>query len=97
MFDGFREIGLRHSIDVALMPIGAYDAPSGREVHMNPEEALDAFAHLGAKWMVPMHYGTFPLGGEPLHEPVERLEREAVIREIRERVVVMDEGDPHVF
>lgn len=97
MFDGFGEIGLRHAIDVALMPIGAYDAPSGREVHMNPEEALVAFEHLGAKWMVPMHYGTFPLGGEPIHEPVERLEREAEMRDLRDRVVVMNEGEPHVF
>jgi len=40
MFDGFQEIGKRSSIDLALMPIGAYDAPSGRPVHMNPEEAI---------------------------------------------------------
>jgi len=74
MFDGFSTIGEKFEIGAALLPIGAYQAPSGREVHMNPEEAVTAFQQLGAETMVPMHYGTFPLGGEPIHEPVERLE-----------------------
>ncbi|MDC1350244.1 MBL fold metallo-hydrolase [Akkermansiaceae bacterium] len=34
-FDGFKEIGKREEICVAILPIGAYDAPSGRDVHMN--------------------------------------------------------------
>ncbi len=97
MFDGFEEIGRHHPIDVALMPIGAYNAPSGREVHMNPEEALDAFEQLGAKIMVPMHYGTFPLGNEPMDEPVARLRSEAERRGLRDRVVVMPEGVPYLF
>src|SRR5690606_2083977 len=58
-FSGFKEIGERCEVDVALMPIGAYRAPSGREVHMNPEEAIEAFQELGAREMIPMHYGTF--------------------------------------
>jgi L-ascorbate metabolism protein UlaG (beta-lactamase superfamily) len=53
-FDGFREIGERFKIDLALLPIGAYDPPSGREVHMNPEDAVKAFMELGATHMVPM-------------------------------------------
>ena len=59
-FEGFTEIGKRHDIDIALMPIGAYESPSGRDVHMNPEQAVRAFADLGAKALIPMHYGTFP-------------------------------------
>ena len=97
-FDGFTEIGSRFpGIDVALMPIGAYDAPSGREVHMNPEEALSAFEHLSAGTMVPMHYGTFPLGSEPMHEPLERLRIAASRRGLTERVHVLEEGLPRVF
>lgn len=92
-FDGFGEIGRRHpSIDVALMPIGAYDAPSGRDVHLNPEEAVRAFAEIGAKVMIPMHYGTFPLGNEPLHEPVDRLLQEADRLGISEKVLIPEEG-----
>jgi L-ascorbate metabolism protein UlaG (beta-lactamase superfamily) len=96
-FDGFREIGQRHAIDVALLPIGAYDPPSGREVHMNPEEAITAFQELGAKRMVPMHYGTFRLSYEPLEEPPERLVACAKAHGLGERITVMREGEPMVF
>jgi len=91
-FDGFAEIGNRFNINLALMPIGAYDAPSGREVHMNPEEALEAFVTLGAERMTPMHYGCFPLGGEPMHEPLERLITHAGKLGLSHRVDVMKEG-----
>ena len=91
-FDGFREIGRRHEIDIALMPIGAYEAPSGRDVHMNPEEAVRAFADLGARMMIPMHYGTFPLGNEPRDEPVERLLMEADRLGISERILIPEAG-----
>ncbi len=74
------------------MPIGAYDAPSGRDVHMNPEEAVRAFAELGAKVLIPMHYGTFPLGNEPIAEPVERLLMEADRLGISEKVLIPEEG-----
>ncbi|MCB1224696.1 MAG: MBL fold metallo-hydrolase, partial [Verrucomicrobiales bacterium] len=94
MFDGFAEIGERAGdLDLALMPIGAYEAPSGRPVHMNPEEALAAFQMLGGKDLVPMHHDTFPLGGEPMQEPVQRLEREAQRLGLRERVKVLHEGE----
>ena len=91
-FEGFHEIGKRHAIDIALMPIGAYESPSGRDVHMNPEEAVRAFADLGAKVLIPMHYGTFPLGNEPHDEPVERLLMEADRLGISDQVLIPEEG-----
>ena len=91
-FDGFEEIGKRLQIDVALMPIGAYESPSGRNVHMNPEEAVRAFADLGAKVMIPMHYGTFPLGNERHEEPVERLLMEADRLGISQQVLIPEAG-----
>lgn len=96
-FDGFRKIGERHPIDIALLPIGAYDPPSGREVHMNPEEAIQAFFELGAKRMVPMHYGTFRLSYEPLGEPPERLMACARSHGIEDRITLMHEGEPLIF
>jgi L-ascorbate metabolism protein UlaG (beta-lactamase superfamily) len=74
------------------MPIGAYDSPSGRDVHMNPEEALRAFADLGAKVLIPMHYATFMLGNEPRHEPLERLLLEADRMGISEKILILEEG-----
>ncbi len=91
-FAGFAEIGQRYKIDVALMPIGAYETPSGRDVHMNPEEAVRAFVDLGAKVLVPMHYATFPLGNEPHHEPLERLLTEADRLGISEQILLLEEG-----
>lgn len=96
-FDGFERIGDHSKIDLALLPIGAYEAPSGREVHMNPEEALAAFEELRAGHMCPMHYGTFALGREPLDEPVLRLETGARARGLGDRVRVLTEGHPEHF
>ena len=96
-FEGFREIGERFAIDIALLPIGAYDPPSGREVHMNPEESVKAFFELGAKTMVPMHYGSFRLSYEPMDEPPNRLLACARAHGIEEMVRVMTEGQPVVF
>jgi len=96
-FPGFKEIGERYNIDIALLPIGAYDPPLAREVHMNPEEAVRAFSELQANTLVPMHYGTFPLGYEPMEEPLERLLKAADNEGIKEKVLVMTEGKPVVL
>ena len=96
-FPGFKEIGDRYNIEVALLPIGAYEAPTGREVHMNPEEAVKAFLELRAQTLIPMHYGSFRLGFEPLHEPPQRLLASARAHGIEEKVLVMIEGKPVVL
>jgi L-ascorbate metabolism protein UlaG (beta-lactamase superfamily) len=96
-FPGFKEIGERHNVEIALLPIGAYDPPLAREVHMNPEEAVRAFTELDAKTLVPMHYGSFRLGYEPLEEPLERLIKSARSHGIEGKVLVMTEGKPVVL
>ncbi len=92
-FDGFAEIGERHDIHTALLPIGAYDCPSGREVHMNPEEALRAFFDLKAHRMLPMHHATFPLSNEHREEPMRRLLAACEAIGLRERVIAPGEGE----
>ena len=52
---------------------------------------------LGAKTLVPMHYGTFRLGYEPLDEPPARLLACAREHGIEEKVLVMTEGKPVVL
>lgn len=96
-FDGFREIGERLKPDVALLPIGAYHPESYRSVHTSPEDATQAFVDLGARWMVPMHYGSFRLGYEPLDEPLERLLADARRRGIEKKICVLEEGAPKFF
>jgi L-ascorbate metabolism protein UlaG (beta-lactamase superfamily) len=92
-FDGFREIGARLKPKVALLPIGAYFPDSYRSVHTSPEEALRAFGELGAQQMVPMHYGTFRLGREPMEEPLQRLEAEAERLGIKGKLKILAEGE----
>ncbi len=96
-FDGFREIGERLKPEVALLPIGAYHPDSFRRVHTSPEDAVQAFVDLGARWMVPMHYGTFRLSYEPVDEPVERLKADAKRRGIERKICVMEEGVTKFF
>jgi len=92
-FAGFTEIGQRLRPDIALLPIGAYYPDSYRSVHTSPEEALQAFLHLGAEGMVPMHYNTFRLGREPMDEPLPRLLAAAVKAGVGDRIHALAEGE----
>jgi L-ascorbate metabolism protein UlaG (beta-lactamase superfamily) len=71
------EIGRHHpNIDLALLPVGAYDPPwFMQKVHLNPEEAVRACEDVGATRMATMHWGTFILSAEPVCEPPERTEK----------------------
>jgi N-acyl-phosphatidylethanolamine-hydrolysing phospholipase D len=71
--------------EVALVPIGNYGPPDEvRGVHATPEEAAKIASDLGARLAVGMHWGTFPLSGEPYMEPAERFlaARSAVRRRV---------------
>ena len=96
-FPGFREIGDRLAPELALLPIGAYNPPSYRNVHANPADATRAFLDLKSRWMVPMHYGTFRLSHEPMEEPLQLLEQEAKAAGIEDRVRVLQEGVTQFF
>ena len=91
-FEGFEEIGRRLQPEVTLLPIGAYSPSSFRNVHTSPGDAVRAFVDLGARWMVPMHYGTFRLSHEPMHEPLELLATESQAAGVKERILVLEEG-----
>lgn len=60
-------------VDVALVPIGAYEPGNlMRDIHVNPEEAVAIGRDLGAKTLVAMHWGTIVLATEPPFEPPTR-------------------------
>ena len=66
-FPGFTEIGDRLGpFDLVCLPIGAY---LPREVlghvHMDPEEAVQAYLDLRGGIFVAIHWGTFNLGNDP--------------------------------
>ena len=61
---------------VALLPIGAYLPRSIMQaVHMDPAEAVQARADLGARQAVGMHFGTFQLTDEAVDAPLRALEQ----------------------
>ena len=95
-FDGFKEIGSKLHPQVALLPIGAYFPDTYRSVHTSPEEGLQAFIDCGAETMIPMHFGTFTLGREPMEEPPVRLMADARRRGIADRVRILAEGETFV-
>jgi len=72
-FEGFKEIGAKYGpFDVALLETGAYDQ-RWPDVHMQPEQTLQAFLDLKGKWLLPVHNGTFDLGLHRWQDPFERI------------------------
>lgn len=85
----FSELRQYGPIDVAFMPIGAYQPYI--HAHCTPEQAWEMFLDSGAKWFVPIHWDTFVLSFEPAEEPLERLIQAA--GEQRERIALTERGE----
>jgi L-ascorbate metabolism protein UlaG (beta-lactamase superfamily) len=96
-FSGFKEIGRTSPPEIAMLPIGAYYPDSFRHGHMGPDEALKAFSDLDAKWLVPMHYGTFKLSFEAMDEPPRWLKELADNNGQSHHLQILKEGVPAVF
>lgn len=82
------------SIDVAIIGVGAYKpewfmAPN----HISPMDAVTAFHDLGAKVMIPMHYGTFDISDEPIGEPYRILKQMESENKIKGRLKAMNLGE----
>jgi L-ascorbate metabolism protein UlaG (beta-lactamase superfamily) len=71
IIDTFRGLRSSRRVDLAIMPIGAYN-PWIR-VHCTPEQALKMADDTGADLILPVHHRTFQLSNEPADEPIERL------------------------
>ncbi len=87
----FDDIGKRHAIDATLLPIGGMmpvwyyrwrRAALDRGVHIDPDAALDIYERLGAKALVPVHWGTVNLRLGPPSMPKKRLELVAAQRQV---------------
>ncbi len=77
-FGGFSEIGAEHGpFDLTLIKIGAYDE-LWPDIHLNPEQAVDAHGELRGKVLLPIHWGTFSLAFHSWDEPAERVVAAAV-------------------
>ncbi|MCG2841413.1 MBL fold metallo-hydrolase [Sandaracinobacter sp. RS1-74] len=66
----FRAAKRHGPVRLALLPVGAYEPRwFMAEQHMNPAEAVQAFADLGAEQALGLHWGTFQLTDEGREAP----------------------------
>jgi L-ascorbate metabolism protein UlaG (beta-lactamase superfamily) len=79
----FRSLKNARGIDLAIMPVGAYN-PWIR-AHCTPEQALRMGLDAGAQRFLPVHHQTFRLSREANTEPIERFHEAA----LRERVPIL--------
>lgn len=91
----FHDVRARYGTpDVAILPVGAY-LPRWfmEEVHMAPEDAVQAALDLGAPHLIPVHWGVFDLADEPMSEPPVRFLRHALEAGIEGRVRELKIGE----
>lgn len=73
----FKEVGERLGpFDLVLLECGAYNE-RWSNIHMMPEETVQAAVDLNAKVLMPIHWGKFSLAMHPWKEPVERVAAKA--------------------
>ena len=69
----FREIGQRLGpFDLTMLDSGQYHN-RWKNVHMQPEEALQANHDLNGKALLPIHWGAFALSDHPWFDPIDRI------------------------
>jgi len=73
--NSFRSLRTSRTIDLAIMPIGAYNPWIW--CHCTPEQAWQMGNDAGAEFFLPVHHQTFQLGREPFLEPIERFQEAA--------------------
>ena len=78
-FPGFADIGASHGpFDLTLVKIGAY-GETWPDIHLTPEQAVDAHAKLRGGLLLPIHWGTFNLAFHAWDEPAERVVAAAAV------------------
>jgi len=91
--NAFARLRPRLKIDLAILPIGAYDPYI--YAHANPEQSWAMRREMGATYILPMHHSTFRLSREPDTEPIKRLL--AAASDERWRVAWREPGETFVM
>jgi L-ascorbate metabolism protein UlaG (beta-lactamase superfamily) len=93
MTDSFATLRRHGPIDVAIMPISAYNP--WIQAHSTPEQAVQMANDAGARFVVPVHHQTFRLSFEPFREPIERFG--AALSKTPERIALREIGETFVL
>lgn len=82
-YEGFKKIGAALGpFDITMLEIGAYNQ-HWADIHMGPENAVQAHLDLNGKMLLPLHWGTFALAFHSWTEPIERLLAEAAKKNVQ--------------
>jgi L-ascorbate metabolism protein UlaG (beta-lactamase superfamily) len=93
MTENFAALRRYGPIDVAIMPISAYNP--WIQSHGTPEQAVQMANAAGARFVVPVHHQTFRLSFEPFREPIERFI--AALTKTPERIALREIGETFVL
>jgi L-ascorbate metabolism protein UlaG (beta-lactamase superfamily) len=100
-FSIFEELGQRYRLDATLLPIGGLlpvwyyrwrSQSLDRGIHIDPDTALAIAQRLGARTMVPIHWGTVHMRLGPPGAPRRRLEKVAAAEGASDLVRVLGHG-----
>ncbi|RVU86520.1 hydrolase [Leucothrix sargassi] len=90
-FDGFKAIGEKYGpFDLTMIETGAYNK-DWPDVHMFPNESVQAHIDLQGKMMLPIHNSTFDLSFHAWYEPLKRVTSEAEKRQVQLTTPVVGE------
>ena len=95
-YDGaFKTIGEKYGpFDLAMLECGQYDL-QWPEIHMMPEETVQASVDLRAKAFLPVHWAKFTLALHPWRDPIQRAVKHA--RSINVNITTPMIGQPFVI
>jgi L-ascorbate metabolism protein UlaG (beta-lactamase superfamily) len=91
--DSFAELRTLGPIDLAIMPIGAYNP--WIHSHCTPEQAVQMANEAGARFIMPVHHQTFRLSNEGFREPIERFH--VALHKSPERIALSEIGETFVL
>lgn len=81
--NAFKEIGDKFGpFNIAFLECGQYD-PQWPNIHMMPEETVQAGVDLKTEILMPVHWGKFVLANHPWKEPIQRAKKHAESLQIK--------------
>jgi len=91
----FKDIGKKYGpFDITILESGQYNS-AWPFIHMMPEETVQAAADLGARLLLPVHWGKFTLALHVWNEPVKRVLEKA--KQLNIKVTTPLIGEPVVL
>lgn len=96
----FKKIGNHFKeIKLSFIPIGAYEPRwFMRDVHVNPDDAVQAHIDLKSQKSIGMHFGTFQLTDESINEPIYDLQLALKKYKVeKEKFITLELGNTTIF